>query len=150
VVRIVMAPELSSWIAERIASFPDEAPDCLRWLAPSVAEYAALPLYVGWWETTAIRANGEIVSWSTEDEWSGYSGVRPVEERYDWLGSLVDGSRRYEPLQRLLPPRPANAIDCPHLASPFHAEDKIRCPECCGLGWIEPYGPRRCVAHGSP
>src|SRR4051812_3967744 len=100
-----MSPELSAWVAARVAAFPHEAPESLRWLAPSVAEYAALPLYVGWWDTTAITAAGEIVSWSTEDESSGYSGVRPVETHYHWLSALVDGSRRYERLKALLPAR---------------------------------------------
>jgi hypothetical protein len=74
--QVAMSPELSAWVADRIARFPHEAPEQLRWLAPSVVEYDALPLYVGWWDTTGIRADGEIVSWSTEDELSGYSGVR--------------------------------------------------------------------------
>jgi hypothetical protein len=69
---------------------------------------------------------------------SGYSGVRPVEDRYFWLSSLVDGSRRYQPLKFLLPQRPANAVDCRHLAHPIFAEGKVFCPECCGLGWVDP------------
>ena len=75
--------------------------------APSVIEYAVLPLYVGWWDTTGIRPDGEIVSWSTEDELSDYSGIRRVEDRYLWLSAVVDGSRRYERLKALLPTRPA-------------------------------------------
>jgi hypothetical protein len=135
--RVTMPPELSAWVADRIATFPHEAPEQLRWMAPSVVEYAALPLYVGWWDTTGIRPDGEIVSWSTEDELSGYSGVRPVEDRYHWLSALVDGSRRYERLKALLPTRPPGAVDCPHLAYPVFAEGKVFCPGCCGLGWVQ-------------
>lgn len=135
-----MTPGLSSWVTDRIAAFAHEAPEEFRRLVPAVAEYAALPLYLGWWDVTAIRADGEIVSWSTEDEFSGYSGVRPVEERYHWLSSLVDGSRRYEPLKSLLPTRTAGAVDCRHLAHPIFAQGKLFCPECCGLGCVEPAG----------
>ncbi len=138
--QVEMHPALSAWVAERIAEYPQEAPQNTKWLAPAVAEYVALPLHVGWWDVTAIRADGEIVSWSTEDELSGYSGVRTVEDRYHWLSSLVDGSQRYERLGSLLPQRPAHAIDCQHLAHPIFAEGKVFCPECCGLGWIEPAG----------
>jgi hypothetical protein len=104
-------------------------------VTPYVAQFAALPLYLGWFETIAIRADGEIVSWSTEGE---YPGVRPVEDRYLWLSALVDGSRRYEPLRSLLPRRPAGAVDCRHLGHPMFEVGKVFCPVCCGLGWIVP------------
>jgi hypothetical protein len=139
--RIALPPELSAWLADRIAMFPREAPGQLRWLAPSVVGYAALPLCVGWWDTTGIRADGEIVSWSTEDDLAGYSGVRPVEDRYLWLSALVDGTWRYERLKVLLPRRPPAAVDCFHLRHPVFAEGKVSCPEYCGLGWVEPAGP---------
>ena len=135
--RVAIPTELSAWVADRIAGFARRAPENVRWLAPWVAEHAGLPLHIGWWDTTAIKADGEIVSWSTEDELSGYSGVRPVEDRYHWLTSLVEGSRRYEPLKSLLPSRPARAVDCRHLAHPIFAQGKVFCPECCGLGWID-------------
>lgn len=136
---VAMTPELSTWVADRIAAFPREAPESLRELSQAVAEYAALPLIWGWWDITAIRANGEIVSWCTEDEYSGYySGVRPVEDRYHWLTALVIASRRDERLKALLPVRPASAVDCHHLGHPIFAQGKVSCPECCGLGWVEP------------
>jgi hypothetical protein len=137
---VAMSPEISAWVTDRISMFPREAPEQLRWLAPSVVEYAALPLYVGWWDTTGIRPDGAIVSWSTEDELSGYSGMRLVEDRYQWLSALVDGCRRYERLIALLPTRPAGAVECPYLAHALHAEGKVFCPKCCGLGWVEPSG----------
>jgi hypothetical protein len=133
VVRLAVTPEQSAWIAARVAAFPVEAPGPVQWEAPYVAEFVALPLYLGWFETIGIRADGEIVSWSTEGD---YPGSRPVEDRYIWLSALVDGARRYEGLRALLPPRPADAIDCPCLAHPLFSEGKVLCPECCGLGWV--------------
>lgn len=133
-----MPTELAEWVTNRIVAFPHEAPENFRWLAPWVAEHAGLPLYVGWWDTTAIKADGEIVSWSTEDEFSGYSGVRPVDDPYLWLISLVNGARRYQQLKPLLPSRPDDAVDCDHFAQPIFAEGKVFCPKCCGLGWVNP------------
>jgi hypothetical protein len=134
---------LSGWIAARIAGFPTEAPEQLRWQAPYVAKAVALPLYLGWTETIGIRADGEIVCWSTEGE---YPGVRPVEDRYFWLSSLVSGSRRYPELRVLLPKRPVKAVDCRHLAHPLFAEGKVSCPECCGLGWVDATGTEQAAA----
>lgn len=137
-VRLAMTSELSNWIADRIAAFPNESSEHLQELSPCVVRYAALPLYVGWWDTVAIKANGDIVSWSTDDEYSGYSGVRLVEDRYLWLTALVAGSQHYEQLKTLLPVRTATAIDCRHAAHPVFASGKVFCPECFGLGWVEP------------
>ncbi len=133
-VRLAVTPERSAWVAARVAAFPAEAPEQIRWQAPYVAEFGALPLYLGWFETIGIRVDGEIVSWSTEDD---YPGARTVEERYLWLTALVDGTRRYEGLSDLLPPRPTDAIDCPHWGHPLFTEGKVFCPECCGLGWVQ-------------
>ena len=132
--RVFVPPELSEWIAARIAAFPSEAPEPIRWEAPFVAETAALPLYLGWLETVGIRADGEFVRWSTEGE---YPGVQTVEDRYQWLSSLVDGCRRYPELRPLLPIRPAQALDCRCLGNPLFAEGQVSCPECCGLGWVQ-------------
>ena len=137
---VTMPPELSAWVTERISMFPREAPEQLRWLAPSVIEYAALPLYVGWWDTTGIRPDSEIVSWSTEDELSGYSGIRPVEDRYLWLSALVDGSRRYRTAEGPAPHASGWRRRLRPPAHPVFAEGKVFCPECCGLGWVEPAG----------
>ena len=138
VVHVAMTSEVSGWIADRIAAFPNEAPDLLRGHAADVVRYAALPLHVGWWEIIAITVTGEIISWSTDDELSGYSGVRPVEDRYIRLIALVDGSERYGQLKSLLPARTATAVDCHHLAHPAVASGRMLCPECFGLGWVEP------------
>src|SRR5579875_317597 len=96
--RLPMSADLSDWVAARAAAFPSKAPRPIRWLAPYVAENGALPLHVGWFETIAIRPDGEIVRWSTEGD---YVGSLPVEDRYVWLSALVDGSRRHEALSVL-------------------------------------------------
>jgi hypothetical protein len=132
--RVAMPQELSAWIAARIASYPSEVSE-LPWEAPHLARFEALPLYHGWWETIGVRSDGVIVSWSTEGE---YTGVRPVEDRYLWLSALVFGTRRYPELRPLLPPRPAGAVDCRHLGLPVFDEGKVFCPDCCGLGWVDP------------
>jgi hypothetical protein len=133
VARLAMSPEQSAWITARVASFPAEAPEQLLWEARNVADFGALPLYLGWSETIGIRADGEIVRWSTEGD---YPGARPVLDRYTWVTALVDGTRRYEALRALLPSRPADAVDCRCLVYPVFCEGKILCPECCGLGWV--------------
>jgi hypothetical protein len=147
VTRVAMSPELSAWIAARIAAFPSEAAEQLQWEESYVAEAAALPLYLGWTETIGLRADGEIVRWSTEGE---YPGVQPVEDRYLWLSALVVGCQRYPQLRVLLPSRPAGAVDCRHLSHPLFAEGKVLCPECCGLGWIYPTDTERSAATNRP
>ena len=132
--RMVLSSELSTWLATRIAAFADESPPQLRWLAEYVVEACALPLYPGWFETIGLRSDGEVVSWSTEGD---YSGTKPVNDRYLWLTSLVNAAKSYPELRTLLPVRPPGALDCKHLAYPIFAEGKVFCPDCCGLGWVE-------------
>jgi hypothetical protein len=45
--RISLSPEMSDFIASRIADYSVEVPKRMRWEAPFVAEFAALPLYLG-------------------------------------------------------------------------------------------------------
>ena len=49
----------SEYIAEHVAAFHDEAPEQVRWQTPFVAEFGALPLYIGWTETIGLRADGK-------------------------------------------------------------------------------------------
>ena len=91
------------------------------------------PLYLGWMETIGIRADGEMVSWSTEGD---YSGLRPVEDRTWLLSALVCGVERYPELRALLPERPKEAVDCPCRKHPLLVSGKIRCGECGGIGWL--------------
>ena len=132
--RLAVSPELSAWLEARLAAYPAESPEQLRWLAPYVAEFGALPLHVGWLETIGLRPDGDVVIWSTEGD---YPGTRAVEDRYLWLTSLVDGAKRHPELNTLLPERTAGARDCWCRAHTPFVEGKIFCPECCGLGWVD-------------
>jgi hypothetical protein len=131
--RIAVPGELAAFVAARIAGFSAEAPEQLRWESPFVSEFSALPLYLGWTETIGIRADGELVRWSTEGE---YSGVRPVEDRTWMLSALVSGAERHPELRALLPERPTEAIDCLCRKVPLLASGKVLCGECGGIGWL--------------
>jgi len=140
--RVALSRELTAYVGARIAAFAEESPPTHLWLSRFVAQFGALPLSLGWFDTVGLKSDGEIIEWSTEDQ---YEGMRPVEDRYHWLSALVDGTRRYPELRAVLPNRPANAVDCRHLAHPLFAEGKVLCPECCGLGWVEAEGGRTSV-----
>jgi hypothetical protein len=128
--------EHSAYLAARIAAFARECPEWLRRHAPAVAECAALPLYVGWWETVALRANGEVICWSNHEGVEEYEGTRTVDEVGRVLGALVDGARRYPRLSELFPVRGARDPDCRCLTThEFFVSRRIICPDCGGLGW---------------
>ncbi|MCE9533384.1 MAG: hypothetical protein K8T89_20005 [Planctomycetes bacterium] len=136
-VQVTLLPELLAFIAARIVNYETEATEPFhRWEAPTVGEFAAVPLIRHWYETIGLRADGEIVRWST-DHREPYLGVRPVEERYDWLSALVEGARRWPELRALLPTRPARATACQCVGNPMFAAGKFICPACCGLEWVE-------------
>ena len=128
-----MPPELSAFIAARVAGFSADAPERMRWAVPYVSEFAALPLYQGWTETIGIRPDGEVVRWSTEGD---FAGVRPVEDRMWLLSALVVGAQRYPELAALLPERTPDAIDCQCLNHPLVASGQVLCGECGGVGWL--------------
>jgi hypothetical protein len=135
-VRVAVTPKLSAFIAARIANYAAEATEPYhRWEATAVAEFAALPLVRHWSETFGLRANGEVVRWHTDLD-DPYPGVRPVEERYDWLSALVEGSRRFPELEALLPVRPLGARNCVCVGHAGFAPGKALCPGCCGLRWV--------------
>src|SRR5438094_239226 len=125
-----MPSQISAFIAARIAGYAAEAADQLRWQSPFVAEFAALPLYLGWTETIGIRCNGELVRWSTE---SDYPGVRPVEDRIWVVSALVAGVQRHPELRPLLPARAPGAVDCPCQGHPLLASGKVLCNQCGGI-----------------
>gem|GEM_PF-2479074 len=133
--QFALSPELSAFVAARIANYEAEATELYHRLeAPAVVEFAALPLIRHWAETIGLRTNGEVVRWHTDlDE--PYSGVRPVEERYDWLSAVVEGAQRWPELGALLPARPASAVVCRCVGHASFAHGKVICPECCGLQW---------------
>ncbi len=56
------------------------------------------------------------------------------------LLALSLGVRTFPQLESLLPPRPANAVDCPECqgAGRFQiGKFPVVCSPCCGLGWLE-------------
>lgn len=126
--------ELAAFIAERIGRFAVEASEQLRWQGSFVAEFGALPLYLGWTETIGIRPDGEMIRWNTEGE---YPGSRPVEERAWIVAALVAGSRQYAELLPLVPVRGPDAIDCHQCRNhPWVASGRVICGMCGGLGWL--------------
>jgi hypothetical protein len=126
---------VSAFIGARVAAFSAETPERFRWHAPYVADFGALPLYVGWTETIGIRPDGQVVRWSTEDE---YAGVRSVEEGKWMLSALVAGTERYPELRALLPERPRDAVDCQCRNHPLFGPGKVLCGSCGGVGWLVP------------
>jgi hypothetical protein len=134
--KVAVDSNLSAFIAARIAGYACEAMEPFhRAESSSVTEHRALPLIRHWFETYGIRADGEIVRWSTDGP-EPYSGTKSVEERYDWLSALVEGSWKYPELKVLLPIRGPEAVDCQCVGQPHFAPGKVICPECCGLGWV--------------
>ena len=133
--RVAVSPELRAFIAARVAGYPTETPERLRWQAPFVADFGALPLYVGWAETIGIRPDGEIVRWSTEGD---YPGTQPVEDGRWVLAALVNGANRHPELRPLLPERPPGAVDCPCSRHPLFGANKVLCGTCGGVGWLPP------------
>lgn len=135
--------DLSRYVRDRIAAFADEAldPACVR-AAEAVARYGVLPVLFDWTVTFALTPEGRPVMWSDEGE---FEGLRPIEEPAWFRAVYANAARRYPPLAALIPPRPADAPDCPH------CDGKGRLPglpanvacECCGLGWLDPPPARR-------
>jgi len=132
---VPVTAETSDYISRCVRAFCDEAPDKLHWQTQYVAEFSALPLYIGWTETIGIRADGEIVRWSTEGE---YIGVRPVEDPIWVRAGLVEGSKRYPGLQALIPARPPDARTCPVCSGAGYPPGwpHIGC-SCGGVGWVD-------------
>lgn len=136
--RVAPPPELRDFIAQRIAFFPTEATEQMRRQSEYVSEFSALPLYYGWTDTIGIRADGELISWSTEWE---YAGTRPVKDRVWMIVALISGSERYEPLRALLPNRPTDAADCDACFNkPVFAAYRLFCGKCGGIGWLPKSG----------
>lgn len=130
---IAITKDAAAFIASRVAAFATDVADERRWLAPYVAQFNALPLYVGWTETIGIRADGEIITWSTEEE---FADIQPLDDRTLVSIALVAGSKRYPELQHLLPQRGADAVDCACRDVPFLASGQAFCGTCGGLGWV--------------
>src|SRR5262245_27916611 len=107
--KVSLSAEVTAYLADRIAAFPKEANEQIRWQAPFVAEHSALPLYLGWTESIGIRADGLLVGWSHEGD---FSGIKEVVDPI-WLRiALVEGAKRYPVLKQFIPARPENARTC--------------------------------------
>jgi hypothetical protein len=137
-VRIILNDEMSAYIAFRIAEFPTESEERIRWQSCYVAEFSALPLYLGWFETIGIRPDGEFISWSTENE---FAGVKAVEERTWMLSALIVGAKRYPELRRLLPQRGPDDLDCKCFQHPKFVSVEVLCGTCGGIGWLPSTSP---------
>jgi hypothetical protein len=133
--RVLVTDEERAFIEQRVDRYADEAPTELRWQLPYVRAHGALPLYVGWTETAAIRPNGEMVRWSTEGDWPG---ARELSERIWITTALVRGAARYPQLRRLVPSRPDGARTCEVCGGTgrFPLRSGIIC-QCGGVGWID-------------
>lgn len=136
--RVIVSEDVSAIIKARIVGFPVESDERIRWLSQSVAEFGALPLYLGWADIIGIRPDGEIVSWNTEGD---YVGVRPVVDRTWIVSALVEGVRRYPELRAVLPEREPGAVDCPCHQHPLVTSGKVICGECGGIGWLPAQRP---------
>ena len=140
-VRVAVSPEMSAWIAARIDRYSAEATEPYQQReAPIVADFAALPLIRHWFETFGLRADGEVVRWHTDGP-DPYPGIRPVDDRVDWLSAVVEGARRYPELRSLLPPREPGSVDCQCIGIPQFSSGQVICPECCDLGWVRRADP---------
>ena len=134
--RLSVTLEHSQFIRAKVARFADEAPSELQWQAEYVRVHHALPLYLGWTETLGIRADGTLVRWATEGDWSD---AREADDTWVNL-AIVQGALRYPELRSLIPERPDAAISCDQgqgtgklgLSPEF---SNVIC-RCGGIGWI--------------
>ena len=134
--RVQLTSELVAFIADSIQRFGAESPENRRWLSRHVAEFGALPLYLGWFETIGIRPDGGVVRWSTEDE---YAGVKDIEDQTWLITALVTGARQYPELQPLIPKRGESDVDCPCFMHPRFKSGELICNVCGGTGWVAPH-----------
>lgn len=136
---IEIPASIREFIFERIANFEQEAAPQELWESANVREHQGLPLFRGWTETLAIRPDGTLIKWSTE-EWSG---AREFQDRTWMKVALTQGAKKYPELAPLIPARPSSATTCSQCAGsgdPFRENEKLSgtivC-SCGGVGWLE-------------
>jgi hypothetical protein len=140
--KVDVSVEDREFIAKSIARFQTDGPAELHWQRDYVREHQALPLYVGWTETIGLRADGEMIRWSTESEWPG---VRELDDR-TWVNmALVQGATRYPELQGLIPKMPPDARICENCDGTgrikgISADFKNLVCSCGGIGWMDAEG----------
>jgi hypothetical protein len=112
----------------------DSSPDPLS-LRKLAAEIQALPLVADMGGCYAIRCNGDIVSFA----WDSPGELRLEEDPRIRNMAIFQGSKKHPALRALVPPRPADARDCPHCggrgALPAPMPENVIC-YCGGLGWV--------------
>jgi len=135
--RVALTPELSSWIADRVAAFPMKS-DAQPWLADVVREFLALPLWLAVGGCYAIRADGELVEFG----WDGPSGFVALDDPRLVNLALHQGSLKFPQLAPLVPTRPEAATTCGHCSGEGKLAvttdpglEQIVC-YCGGLGWL--------------
>jgi hypothetical protein len=138
--RVAVTPEQSAFIRARVERFDLEAPEGMRRFHSSfVRVHNALPLYSDWTRTFAIREDGVLVHWDTE-EWPG---IEEPSDRREVNLVLVQGAARYPELKGLIPARPDNALTCDSCQGSGHIpglpeELKSVICKCGGIGWLHP------------
>jgi hypothetical protein len=124
-------------IERRIQEYLADDDPRFSWLRPAVRKFGFLPLYLGWVAVLGIRPDESLVRWDNEDD---PEVMKPLSDAYWERMALCQGAKKYPELARLLPQRPAKALQCESCNGtgqiaglPPH----IIC-ECGGLGWIIP------------
>lgn len=132
---VELTPDESQLVRHLINNFAAEIQDkTLHCYIPYITQYQAIPLYCGWFETTALTATGEIVMWSAEGD---YDGLRKPDDPHLVMCSRMDGLRRYPQVKSLRPVRPATAVTCEGTGRlSFHGSE-LFC-QCGGVGWLDP------------
>lgn len=136
---VELTPDESQFVRHLINNFAAEIHDkTLHYYIPYITQHQAIPLYCGWFETTALTATGEIVMWSAEGD---YDGLKKPDDPHLVMCSRMDGLRRYPQLKSLRPVRPAAAVTC----GPCKGTGRISLPNgselfctCGGVGWLDP------------
>ncbi|APZ92681.1 hypothetical protein [Fuerstiella marisgermanici] len=134
---IDLTSDQSAHIQELIDSFPGDMPNKFHGDTPFVKKYRALPMYLGWTETTGLLSDGRVVRGSSEGD---YEGLKPVDDRILFLTSLMEAAKRYPGCDFLIPQRPLGAVDCDACNGMGTIQipelSKFTCP-CGGVGWID-------------
>lgn len=128
-----MDPELSSYVAARIAAYDSECPANQQWLGPYVRKHQVLPLYSDWLETFGLMADGALRKFYADGEYAAYPELRVVEQYSQFIYSLICGAKRYPPLLALIPKRPDDAVSCECQAQEYF---NVVCSMCGGTGWF--------------
>jgi len=134
---VELTPNESQSVQHLINNFEAEIPDqTLHHYIPYVRQHQAIPLYCGWFETTALTVTGEIVMWSTEGE---FDGLRKPDDPHLVMCSRMEGLRRYPQLKSLRPVRPDTAVTCGACKGTGRIPkfSEIYC-KCSGVGCLDP------------